>query len=82
MDLPLALQLVLVVVLLWESRFHLLEAFVMHLGRIDVAADQLGPKGFRQRNADIQRHVGMIGVIHRHIDRFVHSLSLTRAKTF
>ncbi len=48
MDLPLPLQLVFIMVFFGETCLHLLKALVMHLGCINVTADELRPKGFRK----------------------------------
>jgi hypothetical protein len=50
-DLPLALQFHLVDVLLGQGVFHLPEAIVVQLCRVDVAADQLR----RERLAQLER---------------------------
>ena len=44
-DLALTVEFLFIVVFLGQARFHLLEALVVHLGRVDVAADNLGAEG-------------------------------------
>jgi hypothetical protein len=62
-DLALALQLHLVLVLLGEGVLHLLEAVVVESGRVDMAAHDLRPGGLGQPD----RHIGggsrVIGVV-------------------
>jgi hypothetical protein len=44
----------------------------MHLGGVDVAADDLGAKRFSQVDTDIHRGIGMIGIVDRDIDSLIH----------
>ena len=71
-DLPLAVQFLFIVIFLRQSRFHLLEALVVHLRRVDVAADNLGAEGFRELDAHVDRCIGMVGIIDRDIDGLIH----------
>ena len=52
-DLALPVEFFFIVVFLGKARFHLLEAFVVHFGRIDVAAHDLRAEGFGQMNSDV-----------------------------
>ena len=71
-DLALPVEFFFIVVFFGQARFHLLEALVMHFGRIDVAAHDLRAEGFGEVNADVDGRVGMVGVIDRDIDRLIH----------
>ena len=72
MNLPLAFELLLVLVLLGERVLHLLEAHVVHAGGIDVAADQPGSEATSQRDGHLDRRIGMVRVVEGHIDLLVH----------
>ncbi len=71
-NLPLALQLDLVEVLLGERVLHLPEAVVVHAGGVDVAPDQLGAEGAAERHAALDGAVGMLGIVDRYVDALVH----------
>ena len=59
-DLPLALQLHLVDVLLGQGVFHLPEAIVVQLGGVDVAADQFRGERLAQRERAGDGAVGVV----------------------
>ena len=46
MNLALPVEFLLVVIFLGQAGFHLLESFIVHFGRIDVAAHDLGAEQF------------------------------------
>ena len=81
-DLPLPLEFVFVVVFLGEARFHLLEALVVHLGRVHVAAHEFGPERLRQRDSDVQRQVRIVGVVDGDVNRLIHTVSLQRQTSY
>ena len=59
-DLPLALQLHLVDVLLGQGVLHLPEAIVVQLGRVDMAADQFRGERLAQREGAGDGAVGVV----------------------
>src|ERR687898_762996 len=71
-DLALALHLVLVAELLGEPALHLTEAYVVHLGGVGVATRDPSPEGARHVDADDARLVGVVRVVYRDVDLFVH----------
>ena len=54
-DLALPVKFFFIMIFFGKAGFHLLESFVVHLGRIDVAAHDLGPEGLGQDDSDSQR---------------------------
>src|ERR687897_243677 len=72
MDLALALHLVLVAELLGEPALHLTEADVVHLGGVGVATGDPAPEPPRHVDADDARLVGVVRVVYRDVDLFVH----------
>ena len=73
-DLPLALQLDLVDVLLGQRVLHLPEAIVVQLGRVDMAADQLRRVRLAQPEGAGDGAVGVVRVIDRNVDALVHRI--------
>ena len=71
-DLTLPLHLVLVAELLGETGLHLPEAHVVHLGRVGVTARDPAAELPRHVNANDARLVGVIRVVYRDVDLFVH----------
>ena len=67
-DLPLALQLVLVPVLLGQRVLHLLEAVVVKPRRVDVAAGQGRAEGSPELHGQVDGAVGVVRVVDRHVD--------------
>ena len=68
----LPLHLVLVAELLGEPALHLTEADVMHLGGVGVAPGDPAPELPRHVDADDARLVGVVRVVYRDVDLFVH----------
>ncbi len=60
MNLPLTVKLFFVVVFLRQAGFHLFEALVVHLGRIDVAADDFGSERFGELNTQVDSRIRMV----------------------
>ena len=82
MDLPLPFQFSFVLILLGQRILHLLEAIVMHLRGIHMAADQCGAKRLGPRNPDIDTPIRVLGVIDGDEQSFIHALALpSRALT-
>ena len=77
-DLALALEFLLVLVLLGQGVLHLLEAHVVHSRCIDVTPGEAGLKGLSQPDADVDGRVGMVGVINWHIYPLIHQRSPSR----
>ena len=78
MDLPLPVEFLFIVVFLGEARFHLLESFIVHLGRINMAPHDLGAEEFGQMDTGVHRLVGMVGIIDRNINRLIHRNASSR----
>ena len=74
-DLALAMQLGLLEVLLGQCELHLLEAIVVHLGSVDVAAGELGAERLAQLDRSRDGAVGVVGVVDGHIDALIHGIS-------
>ena len=77
-DLPLALELVLVPVLLGQRVLHLLEPVVVEPRRVDVAASQGRPEGPPELHGQVDGAVGVVRVVDRHIDLPEHEGLLAR----
>ena len=73
-DLPLALELHFVEVLLGQRVLHLLEAIVVQLGRVDMAADQFRVERLAQRDGAGDGAVGVVRVIDGNVDALVHRI--------
>ena len=73
-DLPLALQLHFVDVLLGQRVLHLPEAIVVQLGRVDVAADQFRGERLAQRDAAGDGAIGVVRVVDGDVDALVHRI--------
>src|SRR3712207_1846493 len=71
-DLALALHLVLVAELLGETALHLPEAHVVHLGGVGVATRYPSPELPRHVHPYDARLVGVVGVVYRDVNLFVH----------
>jgi hypothetical protein len=71
-DLALPLHLVLVPELLREAGLHLPETDVVHLGGVRVATRDPAPELPRNVDAYDARLVGVVRVIDRDVDLFVH----------
>ena len=71
-DLPLALQLVLVPVLLGQRVLHLLEAVVVKPRRVDVATGQGRAEGSPELHGQVDGAVGVVRVVDRHVDLLEH----------
>ena len=71
-DLALPLHLVLVAELLGEPGLHLAEADVVHLGGVGVATRDPAPELPRNVDAYDARLVGVVRVVDRDVDLFVH----------
>ena len=80
-DLALPLHLVFVAELLREPRLHLPEAHVVHLGGVGVAAGDPSAELARHVDADDARLVGVIRVVYRDVDLFVHIPALLAYRT-
>ena len=71
-DLALALEFLLVLVLLRQRVLHLFEAHVVHPGGVDVAAHQGRLRGTGQPNRHLDGGVGVVRVIKGDVDLPVH----------
>ena len=71
-DLALALELLLVLVLLRQRVLHLFEAHVVHPGGVDVAAHQGRFRGTSQPDRHLDGGVGVVRVIKGDVDLPVH----------
>jgi hypothetical protein len=71
-DLALPLHLVLVAELLGEPALHLPEAHVVHLGGVGVTAGDPPPELARYVHPDDARLVGIVRVVYRDVNLFVH----------
>ena len=80
-DLTLPLHLVLVAELLGQPALHLPETHVVHLGGVGVAARHPAAELARHVDADDARLVGVIRVVYRDVDLFVHILALLSYRT-
>jgi hypothetical protein len=67
-NLPLALELVLVPVLLGQRVLHLLEPVVVEPRRVDVAAGQGRAEGAAELHGQVDGAVGVVRVVDRHVD--------------
>src|SRR5262245_47746019 len=76
-DLPLALQLHFVDVLLGQGVLHLPEAVVVQACRVDMAADQFCRERLAQRDGAGDGAVGVVGIIDGNVDALVHRRGLT-----
>ena len=79
-DLPLALELHLVDVLLGQGVLHLPEAIVVQLRGVDVAADQFRGERLPQRERAGDGAVGVVRVIDRNVNALVHCSLQVAAK--
>ena len=73
-DLPLALELHLIDVLLGQRVLHLPEAIVVQLCRVDMATDQFRGELLAQREGAGDGAVGVVGVIDGNVDALVHKI--------
>src|SRR4029453_958584 len=71
-DLPLALQLYFVDVLLGQRVLHLPEAIVVQLGGVDMAADQFRRVRLAQPERARNGAIGMIGVVDGYVNALIH----------
>src|SRR5881628_820749 len=77
-DLPLALELVLVLVLIRQRVLHLLEPVVVEPRRVHVDAGQPGAARPTQLDGQVDRPVRIVGVVHRNADVLEHGPSLSQ----
>src|SRR2546422_158648 len=77
-DLPLALELVLVLVLIRQRVLHLLEPVVMEPRRVHVDAGQPGAARPAQLDGQVDRPVRIVRVVHRNADVLEHGPSLSQ----
>ena len=79
-DLTLMLEFFLLEIFLGQRILHLLEPVLVHLGGIDMNADQLGIKGLAQFDGQIDGALGVIRIVDGHANCSVHTRSPDRGR--
>jgi hypothetical protein len=62
-----------------KTGLHLLEAFIVHLGGIDVTTHDLRAEGLGEMETGLHRGIGMVGIIDWDIDGLIHQSASSKA---